>query len=1164
MPRHLWTTARSAAYTALLLTFTVLLSLLVPAGTAQADTVVPTATTPAAGECPAFPLSAYGEPAPAAGTVTLPGEGTACFTLTVEKPGLHRIMESGTGGGRVSVTVLDGGEPVDCVDKAWGETGWCSLDTAGVYTVKLYNRGVDPNTVTFAVVPIGTEEGCAPAITTTWNSAPVISTSAGPTALHCVRIAARPGDRITLDASTVRSGQAHSWITDGTGARICPRFPEDRSDGCVLPGDGPYRVLSKVSAVEGGFPGQYRLTVRRISDPEGCARVPLNTYNSAPTTVTPATGCKTFTAPHAGRYEAYGVDSARTPLKVYDRTGRTVCEPWNTCVLPAGDHVVYTDGATLVLDRASAAGCEPATPGLYRSALTAAGEIDCLSLALPEGARLAALKPLGGPEPRPELSLFDATGEYGCGSGGSLSSGTCELTGPSPYRLQVSTRDIAPPTGPYAVALHRTDAMSGCPVLPAGDFTEQSASARITTGDGVFSHCLTIPADAHSAAENIQLRAEPGTWRTAEFTVLDKDGRTVCSGYPALNSWSTCAMAPGVEHTVLVTGHDAAASYTLTRRDITATAKGCAPNPATAVGGPSSAGTMAAPGDLRCRQVTTADAKDVVHLDVRDALGTANVVAHGADGAPLCNGNEACAVTGSTSYQVLVTVRTGLKAAPDYRFDAVRIATAAGPAEGCVRVPSVSYGFGPYTGALDETRTTFCAVLPTANSDRFAMRIADTTGAQTTAVPALYDASLGNGCVRYIPDGYRCHVNEPTSKEVSPSTLVLSLPETAPKTSYTMQGFCHGIRCGVDRVSVSGVSPATGTTGGKVTVKVTGTALHEKDVVSLRLRESTAPIESTTTAVSADRKTLTAVLDLSGAEVGTWGLSVVTHNGYEYQRGSFTVTNAPLKSTALAVIGGPAKVGAKLTAGTGSWTPKPTSYGYQWKADGKAIAGATGTTYTVPATLLGKKITVTVTARRTATPDGQSTSAPVTVAKGDAPKASAKPVVSGKTKVGVKLTAGKGTWSPKPTSYGYQWKADGKAIAGATGTTYTVPAKLLGKKITVTVTAGLTGHHSGSATSAAVKIAKGDAPRATAKPTISGKAKVGAKLTAGKGKWTPAPTSYSYQWYANGKAIPKATGSKLTLKAAQRGKKITVKVTAHRTGHTSGTSTSTSTKATTR
>ncbi|RBL82088.1 hypothetical protein DDE05_40120, partial [Streptomyces cavourensis] len=216
---------------------------------------------------PRFPLSAYGEPAPAAGTVTLPGEGTACFTLTVEKPGLHRIMESGTGGGRVSVTVLDGGEPVACVDKAWGEPGWCSLDTAGVYTVKLYNRGVDPNTVTFAVVPIGTEEGCAPAVTTTWNSAPVISTSAGPTALHCVRIAARPGDRITLDASTVRSGQAHSWITDGTGARICPRFPEDRSDGCVLPGDGPYRVLSRVSAVEGGFPGQYRLTVRRISDP---------------------------------------------------------------------------------------------------------------------------------------------------------------------------------------------------------------------------------------------------------------------------------------------------------------------------------------------------------------------------------------------------------------------------------------------------------------------------------------------------------------------------------------------------------------------------------------------------------------------------------------------------------------------------------------------------------------------------------------------------------------------------------------------------------------------------------------------------------------------------------------------------------------------------------
>ncbi|MDQ0991588.1 glycoside hydrolase Chb [Streptomyces sp. V3I7] len=45
---------------------------------------------------------------------------------------------------------------------------------------------------------------------------------------------------------------------------------------------------------------------------------------------------------------------------------------------------------------------------------------------------------------------------------------------------------------------------------------------------------------------------------------------------------------------------------------------------------------------------------------------------------------------------------------------------------------------------------------------------------------------------------------------------------------------------------------------------------------------------------------------------------------------------------------------------------------------------------------------------------------------------------------------------------------------------------------------------------------------------------------------------YSYQWYADGKAIPRASKSAVALTTAQKGKKITVKVTAHRTGYKEG------------
>ncbi|MFE9662679.1 hypothetical protein [Streptomyces sp. NPDC005955] len=91
-----------------------------------------------------------------------------------------------------------------------------------------------------------------------------------------------------------------------------------------------------------------------------------------------------------------------------------------------------------------------------------------------------------------------------------------------------------------------------------------------------------------------------------------------------------------------------------------------------------------------------------------------------------------------------------------------------------------------------------------------------------------------------------------------------------------------------------------------------------------------------------------------------------------------------------------------------------------------------------------------------------------------------------------------------------------------------MPAALLGKRLSMTVTARRTGHPAGTATSAAVTVAKGSAPKATRSPTISGTAEVGRKLTARPGTWTPAATSFGYRWYANGRAISGATKSTLT------------------------------------
>ncbi|MFC3540098.1 hypothetical protein ACFOPG_30820 [Couchioplanes caeruleus subsp. azureus] len=76
--------------------------------------------------------------------------------------------------------------------------------------------------------------------------------------------------------------------------------------------------------------------------------------------------------------------------------------------------------------------------------------------------------------------------------------------------------------------------------------------------------------------------------------------------------------------------------------------------------------------------------------------------------------------------------------------------------------------------------------------------------------------------------------------------------------------------------------------------------------------------------------------------------------------------------------------------------------------------------------------------------------------------------------------------------------------------------------------------------------------RATAAPTITGTLAVGSTVKATPGSWTPAVSSYVYQWSANGAAIRGATHASLPITAAMLGKRLKVTVTAQRTGSSPG------------
>ncbi len=150
-------------------------------------------------------------------------------------------------------------------------------------------------------------------------------------------------------------------------------------------------------------------------------------------------------------------------------------------------------------------------------------------------------------------------------------------------------------------------------------------------------------------------------------------------------------------------------------------------------------------------------------------------------------------------------------------------------------------------------------------------------------------------------------------------------------------------------------------------------------------------------------------------------------------------------------------------------------------------------------------------------------------------------IISGEESVGKTVQA---TVFPTDAKVSYQWYANGKVIVGAAGASRRLAGPEAGKKVQVKVTLISTGL---VAWSEPAEIGYGYLKEPT--PTISGSAKVGKTLKVRTGAWGPAPVKLSFQWYANGRAIKRATGTSLKLKKAFLGKRITVKVTGTKLGY---------------
>ena len=268
--------------------------------------------------------------------------------------------------------------------------------------------------------------------------------------------------------------------------------------------------------------------------------------------------------------------------------------------------------------------------------------------------------------------------------------------------------------------------------------------------------------------------------------------------------------------------------------------------------------------------------------------------------------------------------------------------------------------------------------------------------------------------------------------------------------------------------------------------------------------------------------------------------------------GPVTDASTPAVTAGTPTVSGTPQVGSLLTANPGTWAPLPVSFTYEWLADDVVISGANASTFTPTAAQQGATIKVRVTGSKPGYTSASATSAGVgPVAPAATPAVTpGTPTVSGTAKVGSTVTASAGSWGPAPVSLAYQWLSNGAPIAGATGTTYAVPAGQVGRQLSVRVTGSKAGYSPATATSAATsKVAPGTIT-VLKKPKIKGKGQVGKTLTLKPGGYAPAGVKVTIQWYANGKKIKKATGSSLALTKKQAGKSVTAKVTLTLAGYT--------------
>ena len=291
-----------------------------------------------------------------------------------------------------------------------------------------------------------------------------------------------------------------------------------------------------------------------------------------------------------------------------------------------------------------------------------------------------------------------------------------------------------------------------------------------------------------------------------------------------------------------------------------------------------------------------------------------------------------------------------------------------------------------------------------------------------------------------------------------------------------------------------------------------------------------------------------------------------TRAGYTTVSASSAAKDYSLTATGNVTLTGTVTNGSTLTISDGQTyttadgTKPIASRTYEWLRDGTTIASATGATYVLTGTDVGKVITAKVTSRATGY-IALTTTSTATAAVAPGTKAAGTVTISNATNALTAVTAG---WD-SGTTFTYKWFRGATAISGATSISYTPVAADRGNALKVEVT----GTQPGFVAVAATSPAKDYSLTATGSVTLTGATSVGSTLTVTDGQTyatadgSPTIATRTYLWYRDGALISSATASTYTLVSADLGKAITAQLTSTATGYIALSTVSTATAAVT-